>query len=1055
MKNFTFLSKSLLSIVLLSALFSIQNINGQDSDNDGIIDVLEDALPPGDFDPLQNSLDLDSDDDGISDTIEYGIDVSGVNFALDADFDGIPDAMDASSGGTDSNGNGVIDSFDPVDTDGDGIVDLIDLDSDNDGIFDVVEAGFGPNDTNNDGRVSSTPATDMNGNGQVDGFEGSTPPNTINGTPANYINTDSDADGCADTLEAAGVSILVSLDIDDSLIGAVGADGLPNTAPSTGIPTTSGVTDPSDTTVCDSFVDSDNDRIIDGIDLDDDNDGIPNDQECGANSPSLLTNGDFGIANTASDTFFNGTGNGSGNPDNFNTYVKPMPANISTAYGYEAPRPSDGNYAIVTNSVGFSFLSGQPIPNFWLDIEDLTDDAPGELGYFALFNAAGGTDILFEQTVAGLSVGEKYKFTSSIINLFNPGYLDNGTEQFLGNNPIAPNVTMIISDTGGNIIAQFDSGDIINDGTWKVISLRFAATSTDMVLTIRNNTPGGVGNDFGIDNVSLKILCDFDGDGIPNSLDLDSDNDGIPDIIEAGGTDTNGDGQIDYPSSGNPTSMNDTNNDGLDDGIAASTLPDTDSDGDELVDRLDLDSDNDGITDIIEAGGTDANTDGQIDYGTPGDPTTMVDADGDGFIDTIDTDDNTIVGVGDGGAALPDTDTDSDGFPNRLDLDSDNDGIHDVVESGGIDSSGNGAADDDDDNVNNTASNGIPTSAGGGNTPIDTGSDASPDYLNLDSDADGCSDANEAYASATADGSDGGQFGTSTPAAISANGLVTAAPYDTGAVAAVTDATDVTACDNIDTDGDGVLDDQEVADGTDPTDPCDFVIASITEIQSGDYRVADCDGDGVTNETEILDETNPEDPCDFVPANITLAQSGDYLIVDCDGDGVTNGTEITDGTNPDDPCDLLEASITLSPTENWITTDCDGDTIPNGQEIIDGTDPYDPCSSIGGIPPAGANCDMMVTVETDLVDPGINDGVFQINNIDSFPNTVRIYNRWGILVFETQGYNNTSNAFRGISNGRSTINTEKELPAGIYFYIIEYVEDGVSNTMDGYLYLNR
>ncbi|WP_424004477.1 gliding motility-associated C-terminal domain-containing protein [Maribacter sp. IgM3_T14_3] len=99
-------------------------------------------------------------------------------------------------------------------------------------------------------------------------------------------------------------------------------------------------------------------------------------------------------------------------------------------------------------------------------------------------------------------------------------------------------------------------------------------------------------------------------------------------------------------------------------------------------------------------------------------------------------------------------------------------------------------------------------------------------------------------------------------------------------------------------------------------------------------------------------------------------------------------------------------------------------------------------------------CD--IEIESDLIGPGINDGVFKINNIESYPdNTVKVYNRWGILVFETQGYDNASRAFRGISNGRVTIQQNKELPVGIYFYIIEYSNDQEGRTKNGYLYINR
>ena len=94
---------------------------------------------------------------------------------------------------------------------------------------------------------------------------------------------------------------------------------------------------------------------------------------------------------------------------------------------------------------------------------------------------------------------------------------------------------------------------------------------------------------------------------------------------------------------------------------------------------------------------------------------------------------------------------------------------------------------------------------------------------------------------------------------------------------------------------------------------------------------------------------------------------------------------------------------------------------------------------------------------------GIND-LFKIDNIDlttCYPeNSVEIYNRWGILVFETVNYNNTTNYFDGTSRGRTTVKESDGLPTGTYFYIITYKSlDGnnvlKSNKEDGFLYLSK
>ena len=96
-----------------------------------------------------------------------------------------------------------------------------------------------------------------------------------------------------------------------------------------------------------------------------------------------------------------------------------------------------------------------------------------------------------------------------------------------------------------------------------------------------------------------------------------------------------------------------------------------------------------------------------------------------------------------------------------------------------------------------------------------------------------------------------------------------------------------------------------------------------------------------------------------------------------------------------------------------------------------------------------------------------NDGtneVFKIDNIEDticYPeNSVEIYNRWGILVYETKGYDNSNKAFKGYSEGRVTVDKSAGLPTGTYFYILNYTSVGlqgeiIPNKKQGYLYLTR
>ena len=233
----------------------------------------------------------------------------------------------------------------------------------------------------------------------------------------------------------------------------------------------------------------------------------------------------------------------------------------------------------------------------------------------------------------------------------------------------------------------------------------------------------------------VNDLSDIDLDGIPNQLDLDSDNDGIPDVAESYGVDTDGNGRID--------NYSDTDNDGLSQNVDGSGggvtgsgngLGAIDFDGDGIPNYLDTDSDNDGIPDLIEVAGADTNNNGLID--------SFTDANFDGFSDN-DTTTNALLRTGtdvtplDGRADnWPNKNMDRDFRPNVYDVDSDGDGIVDVIEAGLPDANLNGIV----DGVIGT--NGWSTTVSGfaSLNLRTTDGDGRPDYLDIDSDGDGIPD---------------------------------------------------------------------------------------------------------------------------------------------------------------------------------------------------------------------------------------------------------------------------------------------------------------------------
>lgn len=175
--------------------------------------------------------------------------------------------------------------------------------------------------------------------------------------------------------------------------------------------------------------------------------------------------------------------------------------------------------------------------------------------------------------------------------------------------------------------------------------------------------------------------------------------------------------------------------------IIATCIP-RDSDEDGIPDQIDWDSDNDGIPDFIEAQGNNF-----IAF-------TSEDANRDGISDAF-------------GNGFTPFDNDNDGVPDYLDLDSDNDGIFDVFESGsGITTTTpfgriNGTPAQFGANGLFNALETAPDSGILNYTVADTNEDGIHNFRSLDSDGDGCFDVVEA---GFIDPDNNGLLGTGNPA---------------------------------------------------------------------------------------------------------------------------------------------------------------------------------------------------------------------------------------------------------------------------------------------------
>ncbi|WP_394975696.1 Ig-like domain-containing protein [uncultured Croceitalea sp.] len=292
----------------------------------------------------------------------------------------------------------------------------------------------------------------------------------------------------------------------------------------------------------------------------------------------------------------------------------------------------------------------------------------------------------------------------------------------------------------------------------------------------------------------------------------------------------------------------------------------------------------------------------------------------------------------------------------------------------------------------------------------DTDGDGIPDYLDIDSDDDGIPDNVEAQTTT----------GYIPPSGVDTNDNGIDDAYENNGNLGLIP---------VDTDGDGIpdyVDDDSDNDGVpDSIEAHDFNQDGIPDVVwLGSDKDNDGLDDGYEGDTQIDIDVNDEtdDPTNDLP--------------DTDQDG------IPDYRDTDDDDDGIE---TINEDENldgdYSNDDADADGIPNYLDSDLGEEEEDEVEVFNVITPNG---------------DGIHD-VLRIRNLDNFPNnTVKIYNRWGVLVFVTKAYNSNGNVFDGTSQGRATVNQDNKLPVGTYFYVIDYENDaGITKQLSGYIYINR
>ncbi len=156
----------------------------------------------------------------------------------------------------------------------------------------------------------------------------------------------------------------------------------------------------------------------------------------------------------------------------------------------ESSCPDDGDYSFAT-------YTGDCFGGHWHII--FSDHTPGDNeGRMMIVNAAEQPGLFFMLNIAGLKPGATYEFANWIVNVCRSGF----------ECTTIPPLIKVSVLSGGRLIKSFVTGEIhpSADPQWKKYTAEFTLPGDVSAITLQmeNENPGGCGNDFALDDITLR-----------------------------------------------------------------------------------------------------------------------------------------------------------------------------------------------------------------------------------------------------------------------------------------------------------------------------------------------------------------------------------------------------------------------------------------------------------------------------------------------------------------------------------------------------------------------